>query len=96
MYIVTVKFSIHPAHINEFISAIQKQAQDSLELEPACTLFDVSISENDPNLVFLYEIYKAKSDFEYHLKTPHFLSFSEKVAPWVANKQVDTFNMLPE
>jgi quinol monooxygenase YgiN len=93
MYIVTVKFLIHESYLHQFMPAMLKQAKDSLELEPACTHFDVSVSETDQNLVFLYEIYQTKADFEHHLTTLHFLSFSKKVASMVANKQVETFVM---
>lgn len=93
MYIVTVKFHIKPEHIADFMTAMMQQAQDSLSNEPACTQFDVCISENDSNLVFLYEIYDTKADFDLHLASDHFQSFSAKVANWVAGKTVETFTL---
>ena len=94
MYIVTVKFHIKPEYLARFMPAIIKQAEDSLTLEDACTQFDISTSENDPNLVFLYEIYNSKADFDVHLASAHFKSFSEKVGTWVSEKHVETFNLV--
>lgn len=91
MYVVTVKFQIKPEFIADFMPAMMQQASDSLTKEAACTQFDVCISENDQNLVYLYEIYNTKADFDFHLTTEHFQSFSAKVADWVADKQVETF-----
>ncbi|RDV29137.1 antibiotic biosynthesis monooxygenase [Alteromonas aestuariivivens] len=93
MYIVTVKFLINEGQMQAFMPAMLKQAEDSLSNEEACTVFDVAVSENNPNLVFLYEIYNSKADFEYHLETEHFKTFSDRVGPLVADKQVECFHL---
>lgn len=93
MYIVTVRFQVKKGEMSSFMPAMLKQAQDSLGNEQNCTHFDVAISEDDANLVFLYEIYNSKVDFEYHLTTEHFISFAEKVAPWVVDKRVEAFQL---
>ena len=91
MYIVTVKFHIKPQYLADFMPAMVQQAQDSLTREEACTQFDICISEADKNLVFLYEIYKTKADFDLHLESEHFQAFSKKVVNWVDTKTVETF-----
>lgn len=93
MYVVTVKFLINEGDMSLFMPAMLKQAQDSLNSEENCTYFDVAISEDDENLVFLYEIYNSKRDFEYHLTTEHFISFADKVSPWVSSKKVEAFQL---
>lgn len=95
MYVVTVKFEINPEFITSFMPAMHKQASDSLALEPACSQFDVCISETQNNLVFLYEIYQSKADFEYHLTTEHFKTFSQTVGSWVMNKTVECYFLSP-
>jgi quinol monooxygenase YgiN len=94
MYIVTVKFYIKPQHINDFMPAMQQQAKDSLEKEAACSYFDVAISEQDPTLVFLYEIYDNKAAFDLHLASEHFIQFSAKVSDWVKDKAVETYSLV--
>ncbi len=93
MYVVTVKFLIKESQIKRFMPLMLQQAKDSLALEPSCTHFDVAISDTNPNLVFLYEIYDCKADFDFHLSTDHFVSFSEKVAELVDEKHVEVFNL---
>lgn len=93
MYIVTVKFQVKEGSMDSFMPLMLKQANDSLIAEPNCTHFDVAVSDTDSNLVFLYEIYTSKEDFDFHLTTEHFLTFSKTVAPWVADKQVEIFHL---
>lgn len=92
MYIVTVKFLVKPGKIDIFMPAMLQQAADSIALEPACRQFDVCLSDTNPNLVFLYEAYDTKADFEAHLETEHFAAFSEKVDDLVASKEVEIFS----
>lgn len=91
MYIVTVKFVIKETQMDAFMPAMLKQAKDSLSLEPQCTYFDVAISEDNPNVVFLYEIYTSKADFDAHLQSSHFHSFSKTVEEMVEEKHVECF-----
>lgn len=91
MYVVAVTFTIDPKYITQFLPVIKKQAEDSLSKEPNCTQFDISVAEEHENVVFLYEIYTSKEDFDHHLTTAHFQSFNELVSPWVKAKQVETF-----
>lgn len=76
--------------------AMKKQARDSLRLEANCTQFDVCTSTDDAQLIFLYEIYRTKADFDDHLNSQHFLSFSALIAPWVLDKRVASFTLLGE
>jgi (4S)-4-hydroxy-5-phosphonooxypentane-2,3-dione isomerase len=94
MYIVTVLFTIHEAHWVTFMQAMLKNAQTSLEVEKGCHQFDVCVAEPDAYTVFLYEVYESASDFEAHLKSPHFLQFNAQTADWVADKKVRAFRQV--
>ena len=52
--------------------------------EPGNVRFDVLQSEADPSQFFLYEVYRSKEDFIRHQQTPHYLTWKETVAPWMA------------
>lgn len=94
MYVVTVKFFVVPEHLSAFKQAILKQADDSLSLEQNCLQFDVCYSEQSNSLIYLYEIYKTKKDFEAHLASEHFTNFSTKIATMVLDKQVECFETI--
>ena len=94
MYVITVQFTVNPANLVEFREAVMEQAKNSLELEDECQHFDVCVAENNPCIVFLYEIYNDISAFNSHLETPHFNAFNERVTPWVSNKIVKSWEKL--
>lgn len=96
MYVVTVDFFIKPAHLEKFREEMLKNAHASLEHEPGCSQFDVTVSENDPAHIFLYEIYDNATAFAAHLETAHFKQFSATVADWVDRKQAKMFHLLPQ
>ena len=91
MYVVTVVFTIQPAHYPAFMQAMVGNARTSLQDEPGCRQFDVCESPAQPGKVFLYEVYDSEADFQAHLAAPHFLQFNALTAPWVAGKVVDVY-----
>ena len=94
MFAVAVTFVVNPDTRDAFRDAVRKQAADSLRLETGCRQFDVCISPQRPDEIFLYEIYDSAAAFDEHLASSHFLSFDARVKPFVASKQVATWTLL--
>lgn len=91
MFVVLVQFIIKPENLDAFIERVEQQANDSLTFEDECHQFDVSISNDDPNLVLLYEVYTDRQAFDVHLDSDHFHDFNAKVTPWVESKILTTY-----
>lgn len=91
MFVVCVTFEIRAPHWSEFVDAVMQQAQNSLQLEPDCHVFDVCLNDSKTSRVFLYEKYTDAAAFDLHLKSEHFAKFDELVTPWIEAKQVDTW-----
>lgn len=94
MYIVTVTFIIKSKNLDEFMAAMILQAHNSLSREPACLQFDVCQDQQNPERVFLYEVYSNRAAFDAHLQTPHFLDFDKTVAPWTESKVAEQWERL--
>uniref|UniRef100_A0A7S3ZCB7 ABM domain-containing protein n=1 Tax=Lotharella globosa TaxID=91324 RepID=A0A7S3ZCB7_9EUKA len=68
---------IHAPHyvkkdcVDGFIEAICEDARDSISEEPGCLRFDVLQAVDDPQCLYLYEVYSNHDAFEYHCGTPH-------------------------
>lgn len=92
-FVVTVIFAAKPEFRGEFRAAMVANAQASRAREPGCRRFDVCESA-DGAQIFLYEIYDDEAAFKAHLATDHYLRFSERATPWVAEKRVVTYNLL--
>ncbi|MEO1037833.1 MAG: antibiotic biosynthesis monooxygenase [Pseudomonadota bacterium] len=91
MFVVTVHFIVAPEHRDVFAAAMFEQAEQSLEFEPDCHVFEVCVGADNNCSFFLYEKYTDAAAFDAHLETRHFVSFNEAVTPWVESKTVDTW-----
>ena len=90
-YVVVVEFLVRNEFAESFHGAMIENAATSLRDEPNCEVFDVCRDPKRPERIYLYEVYGSKADFEFHLRTPHFLGFDKTVRNWVAEKKVETF-----
>ncbi len=91
MYVVAVNFFIKPGNIEAFLPLMMEQARNSLEKEPDCHVFDVCQNPDDPNEVFLYEVYTDRAAFDLHLASEHFKEFDAAVQQMVSDKMVTTY-----
>ena len=88
MFVIVAKFRIAPGKRNAFAELIDKQAKNSVSLEPDCHYFDVCQDEADPDLFVLYEIYTDPKAFEAHRTYPHYKDFQAAIAGMVAEREV--------
>ena len=88
MFVIIAKFRIAPEKREAFAGLIDKQAKNSVTLEPGCRYFDVCQDEADPNLFVLYEIYTDAKAFETHRTYPHYKEFQAAIAGMVAEREV--------
>ncbi len=93
MHVVIVRFRVKEQHAAAFVGRLRRQAQDSLDLEPACRRFDVLLDPNDPGGACLYEMYDDEAAFDMHLKTRHFLGFDTETRPWIDQKIVERWEL---
>ncbi|WP_372574311.1 putative quinol monooxygenase [Ruegeria jejuensis] len=90
MFAVTVTFTLKPGLRDAFLPLMVENAASSLRDEPGCQQFDVCLGQ-DPNTVFLYEIYDDSAAFDAHLESTHFKSFDRAVAAMIAAKVVHQY-----
>lgn len=87
MFVVCVTILVKPGHTDDFIAATLANAKGTRQ-EPGNLRFDVLRAIEDENQFFLYEAYKTQDDFTQHQQTPHYLTWRETVADWMAQKRV--------
>lgn len=90
-YAVTVVFDIIPGKMEAFMPHILNNARCSVRDEPGCRQFDVCTDPDQPNTVFLYELYDDLAAFEAHQTMPHYLATGPKIADFVADKTLRTY-----
>lgn len=78
MHIVLVKAHVIAEYRNEFISATQENAADSIH-EPGIVRFDFLQLDEDPDRFLLIEVYLSKADPPLHRETVHYNKWRGRV-----------------
>lgn len=91
MYAVVVFFEVKTECIERFRELILANAKTSLAVEDGCHQFDVCLSEEKPNQVFLYELYDDKAAFDLHLASGHFTEFAAATEQMVTDKKLHLY-----
>lgn len=84
MYALFVTIQIQPEHREAFLESMLDDARGSVNDEPGCFRFDVLQDPQDPNKIYLYEIYRDRAAFEAHLQAPHLIRWRDTVKDWHA------------
>src|SRR5262245_6594255 len=92
MLVITVTFRVKEGYEDRFLKRVSQQAADSLQAEPDCRRFDVSVDLKDSHRVFLYEIYTDENAFGAHLRSQHFLAFDRETTGWFDDKVVERWS----
>jgi quinol monooxygenase YgiN len=87
-FVIVAEFEVRPDSVAAFLEAAIADASASVANEPGCRQFDVTVQEDQPNRVLLYEVYDSAAAFDAHLKTPHLAAFRDRIEPMVASRQV--------
>jgi autoinducer 2-degrading protein len=83
MHVTLVEVHVKPEHIGDFIVATRRNHEASVR-EPGNRRFDVLQSPEDPARFILYEAYAGPADAAAHKQTPHYLTWRDTVADWMA------------
>ena len=77
MFTLLVQLQVKADLLDEFRTAILKNAELSVQRDPGCVRFDVLQHQDDSTRWFLYEVYDSEQAWLEHRKAPHFLAFME-------------------
>ncbi len=91
MFVVTVTFTLKPGNRDIFLPLMVENASTSLREEIGCRQFDVCLGD-EPETVFLYEVYDDSAALSAHLESAHFQSFDTAVADMIATKVVHHYS----
>ncbi|MEJ2012358.1 MAG: antibiotic biosynthesis monooxygenase [Anaerolineales bacterium] len=78
MIVVLVHIHVKPDSLQDFISASEENARNSIN-EPGIARFDFIQQEDDPNRFVLIEAYREQAAMARHKETAHYLKWRETV-----------------
>lgn len=87
MHIAIVHVHVNPDAVDAFESATETNARQS-RLEPGVARFDVLQQRDDPTRFVLVEVYRDADAAVAHKTTPHYLTWRDTVAAFMAEPRV--------
>lgn len=84
MLVLLVTVRVKPENLKEFLAAARENAQHAVADEPGCLRFDIVQDRDNPHAFRFYEVYKDDTALAAHRQTPHFKTYIEASAPWMA------------
>ncbi|MGY4525608.1 putative quinol monooxygenase [Pseudomonas sp. TE21394] len=87
MYSLFIKIRVKPGCAEDFLNAIKVNAAASVASEPGCLVFDVSQDRVDPDLIYLYELYRDDAAYEAHTQTAHYRDSRPLVEPLIVEQE---------
>lgn len=97
MHVTLVQVHVKHEHIDDFLAATRDNHEASIR-ESGNLRFDVLQSGDDPSRFVLYEAYRSGDDAAAHKQTPHYLTWRQRVADWMAEPRqgIHYTGLLPE
>ena len=87
LYINAVDLDINPADIDKFLAALKTNGAAAVQ-EPGCREFNITVSQKDPNHVFIFEVYDNAAALDAHRATDHFKAYAAATKEMVAKRDV--------
>ena len=87
VYINAVDLVVIPSEMPKFLEAIKENGANAVK-EPGCREFNITVLANNPNHVFLYEVYDNEAALNAHRQTEHFKKYQAATANMIADRNV--------
>jgi (4S)-4-hydroxy-5-phosphonooxypentane-2,3-dione isomerase len=88
LYVNAVDIDVVPGKIENYLTAIKEVGAASIKSEPGCSEFDITVSQKDPNHLFIFEVYENAAAFDAHLKSDHYKKYAATAKDVVAKREV--------
>jgi len=85
-----VEYDVVPGQIDNFLAALKENGAASVK-EPGCRELNISVSQKDPNHVFIYEVYNDAAAAEAHAGTDHFKKYKAATAGMTTKREAKSY-----
>jgi autoinducer 2-degrading protein len=87
LHIHAIDIDVVPGQIDTYLAALKENGAASVK-EPGCREFDITVSQKDPNHVFVFEVYEDAAAAQAHRDTEHFKKYAAATKDMVAKREV--------
>ena len=86
-----VDIDVVPGQIDAYLAALKENGAASVK-EPGCHDFFITVSQKDPDHVFIVEVYDNAAAAAAHRETEHFKKYAAATKDMVAKRELRIFN----
>ena len=86
LLVMAVDYDVVPGQVDNFLAALKENGAASVK-EPGCRELNVTVSQKDPNHVFIFEVDDNAAALEAHLATEHFKKYKAVTKDMVAKRE---------
>jgi quinol monooxygenase YgiN len=85
-----VEYDVVPDQIDKFLAAVKENAVASVK-EPGCRQLDIAVAQNDPNHVYILEVYDNAAAAKAHTETDHFKKYKAATAGMTTKREAKVY-----
>jgi len=86
-YINAVDIDVVPGQIENYLAALKENGAGAVQTEPGCREFNITVSQSDPNHVFIFEVYDNAAALDSHRQTDHFKKYAATTKDMVVKRE---------
>jgi (4S)-4-hydroxy-5-phosphonooxypentane-2,3-dione isomerase len=90
LHISAVDIDVAPGQIDAYLAALKENGAAAVT-EPGCREFNITVSQKDPNHVFIFEVYDNAAAVDAHRATDHFKKYVATTKEMIAKREVRPF-----
>jgi len=90
LYISAVDIDVVPGQVDAYVAALKENGAAAVN-EPGCREFNITVSQKDPNHVFIFEVYDNAAALDAHRATDHFKKYVATTKDMIAKREVRPF-----
>ena len=86
LFINAVDIDVVAGQVDNYLAALKENAAMAVK-EPGCREFDITVSQKDPNHVFIFEVYDSQAALDAHRQTDHYKKYAATTKDMVAKRE---------
>ena len=92
-YVNAVDIDVVPGQVDNYLAALKENAAASVH-EPGCHDFFITVSQKDPNHVFIFEVYDNAAALDAHRQTDHFKKYAALTKDMIAKRDAHALSLV--
>jgi autoinducer 2-degrading protein len=94
LYVNAVDIDVVPGQVENYLAALKENAAASVKEEPGCHVFEITVSQKDPNHVFIFEVYDSAAALDAHRQTDHFKKYATITKDMIAKRDARALSLV--